>query len=139
MNKINEIRNKLIEKGLKATPQRIFVFEALTHLRIHPTADDVYQYVSKKMPSISLGTVYNTLQSFVECGLACMVQTEDGLMRYDHVLDRHHHLYCEKTRRIADFYDDELNSLLDRFFKKKNIPDFDIKDFRLNIIGTFKN
>ncbi len=139
MKKINELRNKLIQCGLKATPQRIIVLEALSHLRIHPTADDVYCYVIKKIPSISLGTVYNTLQSFVESGLICPVQTDDGVMRYDYILDRHHHIYCQRTHCIEDYYDEELNLLLDKFFKKKNIPDFDIKDIRLNIIGSFKN
>lgn len=124
---------------LKVTPQRIAVLEALNSLKDHPTADKIKEYVVKNHPNIAVGTIYKTLETFVEKGLVKKVKTEKDVMRYDAILDKHHHLYCENTERIEDFFDETLNELLEEYFKKKKIPDFKIKDIKLQIIGAFNN
>ena len=124
---------------LKVTPQRIAVLEALNSLKDHPTADKIKEYVVKNHPNIAVGTIYKTLETFVEKGLVKKVKTEKDVMRYDAILDNHHHLYCENTERIEDFFDETLNELLEEYFKKKKIPDFKIKDIKLQIIGAFNN
>jgi Fur family peroxide stress response transcriptional regulator len=58
-------------------------------------------------------------------------------MRYDAILEKHHHLYCSESDRIEDYMDDELNKLIENYFEKKNIPDFKIEDIKLQIIGKF--
>jgi Fur family peroxide stress response transcriptional regulator len=58
-------------------------------------------------------------------------------MRYDAVMERHHHLYCSESDRIEDFVDPELNQIVEKYFKKKKIPYFEIEDVRLQIIGKF--
>ncbi len=123
---------------LKVTPQRTAVLEALKSLRNHPTADNIKEYVVKNHPNIAVGTIYKTLETFVEKGLVKKVKTEKDVMRYDAILDKHHHLYCEDSEHIEDFYDNELNMLLEKYFEKKKIPNFKIKDIKLQIIGTFK-
>jgi len=60
-------------------------------------------------------------------------------MRYDAILDKHQHLYCEDTDRIEDFFDDKLNDMLEEYFKKKRIHKLKVKDIKLQIIGTFNN
>jgi Fur family peroxide stress response transcriptional regulator len=125
--------------NLKVTPQRIAVFEALKNLKEHPTADKIKEYVVKNHPNIAVGTIYKTLETFVEKGLVKKVKTEQDVMRYDAILDKHHHLYCEDTERIEDFFDDKLNEMLEEYFKKKKIPNFKVKDIKLQIIGTFNN
>ncbi|MDZ7623839.1 MAG: hypothetical protein U5J96_05250 [Ignavibacteriaceae bacterium] len=60
-------------------------------------------------------------------------------MRYDAILDNHHHLYYKDTERIEDFFDDELDNLIDKYFRKEKIPNFEVKDLKLQIIGTFNN
>jgi Fur family peroxide stress response transcriptional regulator len=129
----------LKESNLKVTPQRIAVLEALNNLRDHPTADKIKEYVVKNHPNIAVGTIYKTLETFVEKGLVKKVKTEQDVMRYDAILDKHHHLYCEDTERIEDFFDEQLNEMLENYFKKKKIPNFKVKDIKLQIIGTFNN
>jgi Fur family peroxide stress response transcriptional regulator len=58
-------------------------------------------------------------------------------MRYDAILEKHHHLYCADSDRIEDYYDEELNKVLEKYFIKKNIPGFEIKEIRLQISGKF--
>jgi Fur family transcriptional regulator, peroxide stress response regulator len=129
----------LKDSNLKVTPQRIAVLEALNSLKEHPTADKIKEYVVKNHPNIAVGTIYKTLETFVEKGLVKKVKTEKDVMRYDAILDNHHHLYCEDTERIEDFFDEQLNNMLEEYFKKRKIPNFKVKDIKLQIIGTFNN
>ncbi len=129
----------LKDSNLKVTPQRIAVLKALNKLKDHPTADKIKEYVVRNHPNIAVGTIYKTLETFVEKGLVKKVKTEKDVMRYDSILDKHHHLYCEDTERIEDFFDDKLNDMLEDYFKKKKIPNFKVKDIKLQIIGTFNN
>lgn len=132
-----EFSKILSEKGLKVTIQRIAVYEALCMERVHPTAENLILKVAKKYPSISAGTVYKTLDTFVDHKIIKRVKTDSDVMRYDNVLDRHHHLYCEENDRISDYYDEELDKILLDYFKKKNIPDFELEDFKLQLVGKF--
>ena len=58
-------------------------------------------------------------------------------MRYDGVMERHHHLYCSKSDRIDDYRDDELDTMLENYFRKKKIPGFRIDEIKLQINGRF--
>lgn len=133
------IGTSLKDNNLKVTPQRIAVLEALNNLKDHPTADKIKEYVVKNHPNVAVGTIYKTLETFVEKGLVKKVKTDKDVMRYDAILDKHHHLYCENTERIEDFFDDQLNEILEKYFKKKKIPNFKVKDIKLQIIGTFNS
>jgi Fur family transcriptional regulator, peroxide stress response regulator len=133
----SKIREKLTEKGLKVTPQRIAILEAIVKLNNHPTADNIIDYIRKAHPNIATATVYKVLDTLVENGLIKKVQTEKDIMRYDAFLEKHHHLYSADSDRIEDYLDDELNDLLGRHFEKKGIPGFKIEDIKLQIIGKF--
>lgn len=135
--KINEIRNKLVEKGLKVTPQRIAILEAIIKLNNHPTAEYIIDYIRKNNPNIATATVYKVLEALAEKGLISKVKTENDIMRYDAFLEKHHHLYSSDSDRIEDYLDDELNEILENHFAKKEIPDFKIEDIKLQIIGKF--
>jgi len=67
--------------------------------------------------------------------LISRVKTERDIMRYDAVLEKHHHIYYSDSDKIEDYRDDELNSLLEEYFSKKSIPNFKIEDLKLQIIG----
>jgi Fur family transcriptional regulator, peroxide stress response regulator len=134
-----QIIDLLNEKGLKITPQRTIVYEAVLKVQPHPTADQVIQVVRKKNPNISPGTIYKTLETFVQNGIIRKVKTDADIMRYDPVTDKHHHLYCAESERIEDYFDEELNSLIENYFKKKKIPHFDLQDFKLQLVGQFTN
>jgi len=135
--KITEIRNKLSEKGLKVTPQRIAILEAIVKLNNHPTAENIIDYIRNNHPNIATATVYKVLDALVENELINKVKTERDVMRYDAVMESHHHLYCSQSDRIEDFVDSELNEIIEKYFEKKKIPDFKIEDVKLQIIGKF--
>ena len=134
---IEEIRLNIAAKGLKVTPQRIAIFEAIEKLHNHPTAENVRDYIKTNYPNIAVGTVYKVLDTFVANSLLQKVKTENGIMRYDTVLTNHHHLYCAKTNRIEDYEDEELNQLILGHFKNKQIKNFTIEDIKLQITGKF--
>jgi Fur family peroxide stress response transcriptional regulator len=135
---IKEISNKLSEKCLRVTPQRIAILEAVYKLNNHPTADNITAYIKENHPNIAVGTVYKVLDSLVANNLLKKVKTENGIMRYDSFLSSHHHLYCKQTDRIEDYEDTQLDELIRAYFKDKGIKDFEIQDIKLQITGTFK-
>ncbi len=135
--KVAEIKNKLIEKGLKVTPQRIAILEAINKLNNHPTAENIIDYIRNNYPNISTATVYKVVDALTANEIIRKVKTERDVMRYDAVMDSHHHLYCSESDRIEDFFDDELNEIIENYFKNKNIPGFKIEDIKLQIIGKF--
>jgi len=135
--KTTELRDKLIGKELKVTPQRIAILEAIIQLNNHPTADNIIDYIRNYHPNIATATVYKVLDALNANGLIRKVKTEKDVMRYDAVMERHHHLYCSESDRIEDFVDPELNKIVEKYFKKKKIPYFEIEDVRLQIIGKF--
>ncbi len=134
----SEIIERLKQNKLRVTPQRVAIFEAIYKLNNHPTAENIINNIKNNHPYISQGTVYKVLDSFVESNLLKKVKTENGVMRYDHVLSAHHHIYCQETDRIEDYVDDELDKIIHQYFKKKKINNFQIKDIKLQISGTFK-
>ena len=133
-----EIKDILSKNGLKATLQRIAVYEALVSLRNHPSVEMIMEFMQKKYPSIASGTVYKTLDVFTENNIVNRVKTEGDAMRYDATLAKHFHLYDENSQRIEDYYDYELTKYLENYFKKKNIPNFKIEDVKLQIIGKYE-
>jgi len=132
-----EIRNTLKDHGLRVTPQRVAVLQAIMELRDHPTAEQVIDFIKAKNPNIAVGTVYKILEMMVENGLIRKVKTDRDVMRYDTVIESHHHLYCHDSDRIEDYFDEELDHLLDDYFKGKKIPGFSIQDIKLQIVGKF--
>jgi len=134
---MEEISKRLKDKGLKVTPQRIAVLEALILLNNHPAADEIAASVRKNHPHIATGTVYNILDIMVDRGIISKVKSDRDIMRYDAMLDSHHHLYCIESDRIGDYFDEELNLLLENYFAEKQIPGFSIDEVKLQIIGRF--
>jgi len=132
-----EIRNKLIIKGLKITPQRIAILEAIEKLNNHPTAENIIEYIRRNHPNIATATVYKVLDALAGNDLIKKVKTDRDIMRYDGITENHHHLYCAESDRIEDYFDTELNEMIGNYFAKKGIPDFEIADIKLQIIGKF--
>jgi Fur family peroxide stress response transcriptional regulator len=127
----------LKERGLKVTPQRMAVLEAVDVLHDHPTAEEVGSFIRKMYPNIATGTVYKTLETLVDKDIIIRVKTDRGILRYDAVRDMHHHLYSAQSDRIEDYYDTGLTKIINRYFIKKKIPNFRIEDIKLQIVGRF--
>ncbi len=133
----HQILKELSEAGLKVTPQRMAVLEVLKESSDHPTADAIHRKVLDSIPGISATTIYNTLDTFVDKGLVKRVKTDAGIMRYEPMSGPHHHLYCLVSDRMEDYFDPDLDRLLEDYFRSKKIKDFDIRDIRLQIMGDF--
>ena len=138
MNSI-DYKTELKKQGLKVTPQRLAVLEAVNALHDHPTADEVISFIRKMYPNVATGTVYKTLETLVGKGIITRIKTDRDIMRYDGVTELHHHLYCKDSGQIKDYSDDELNRILKNYFKKNKIKRFKIEEINLQITGRFKD
>ena len=89
-------------RGLRMTDQRRAVYDALMGKRDHPTAVEVFMRVKGKMPSISLATVYNCLETLSDCGLVKSVNHDREPSRYCPNLNEHAHFFCTDCGSVAD-------------------------------------
>ncbi|WP_269524689.1 Fur family transcriptional regulator [Coraliomargarita parva] len=94
--------NALERSGLRSTKQREHIFAVLLEKRDHPTADEIYARARESMPSISLATVYNCLETLVESSLIRQVNFEREPTRYCPNLTQHAHFYCKATGEVHD-------------------------------------
>lgn len=100
----NEVIGELFhKKGLRATPQRMSVYRFLKENPIHPSADTVYREMIKTYPNFSRTTIYNSLNTLVESGLAITVKLDEKELRYDGNASYHGHFRCLSCGAIYDF------------------------------------
>jgi len=136
MMDVNEINSRLKDNGLKITPQRIAVLESLLGNRSHPNAEYLIEKIHLKHPNISVGTIYNILETFVSKGIIVKVMTQNNIMRYDPVIKKHHHIFFSNNEEIIDYFDEDLTELVFNYLKKtKNISEIEIESININIIG----
>lgn len=89
-------------KGLKITPQRQAIFQILYNGAEHPTAEAVYAKAQEQMPTMSLRTVYQTLNDLAEMGEITQLDLGTGSARFDTNLDSHQHLVCSSCGEVRD-------------------------------------
>lgn len=129
---LNEIRDKLKKAGLKITPQRIEIYQAVIKCGHHPSADTVFKIIHKDNPGISFDTVNRTLLNFADCGIFNIVEGYNSARYYDHIIDEHHHYRCSNCNVIFDCFYKPYNKL----GTPDDIPDnFLIKRKRVVIEG----
>jgi Fur family peroxide stress response transcriptional regulator len=130
------LRERLAQAGLRATRQRLLILESLVVAKGHPTAEQVHRCVLSHDATVSLGTVYKALDSFVSAGLTKRVSTADGASRrYDADCSAHHHLYCTNTQEIIDYCDPQLDALIQEFIAARGFKNFRPRSFSLHITG----
>lgn len=129
------LAQRLADSGLRATPQREVVFNVLLKKRDHPTADEVYARVRHEMPTISLATVYNCLETLVQCHLVRAVNFERGPTRYCPNLHPHAHFHDEETGETLDV--DLPPELLDQV-KRVLPPNYDASSVEIIFRGKTK-
>ena len=96
------LNERLAKTGLRFTAQRRHVYSVLLDRRDHPSADEVFMRAKHEMPDISLATVYNCLDTLVQCGLVRQVVHERGATRYCSNMAEHHHFYCDECGGTYD-------------------------------------
>ena len=97
-----EIAHMLRDSGYKVTPQRIAIYDALVARRDHPTAETIYQRVYVNHPTMSLATVYKTLEIFSQIGLVKVLDVGDDSSHYDWDTSEHPHIRCTQCNRVDD-------------------------------------
>jgi Fur family peroxide stress response transcriptional regulator len=125
------VRHALHRAGRRATDQRELVYRYLSMARHHPTADDVYRAVRRRLPRVSVATIYNALEAFVRSGLASKLTYGDGAARYDVRTDPHSHARCLGCGRVVDI-DAVPTAAWVRRLRPRN---FTPVDFRFELLG----
>ncbi|MEK0414967.1 MAG: hypothetical protein RL352_364 [Actinomycetota bacterium] len=98
-------------QGRRLTPQRQLLFTLLHENATHPTAEGLFEAASKRMPGISLRTVYQTLDELSDMGEIQLMHCDGGAVRFDPNVDDHHHAVDAATGEVFDVYVDNLDAL----------------------------
>jgi Fur family peroxide stress response transcriptional regulator len=106
-----EVRALFRAKAIPLTHQRLAVYEELAARHDHPSAESLYESLRREYPSLSLATVYKTLQTLHEMGMVARVDSPAAQARYDAIVDTHHHAVCSACGRIEDLFDLRLDKL----------------------------
>ena len=127
------LNQRLAGSGLRTTPQREIVYQVLQERRDHPTADEIFARVKAKMPTISLATVYNCLETLVQCELVKQVHFERESTRYCSNLVEHAHFIDTASGQIFDV---PLSAANLSHMKDALPPGFTMDDVELSFRGT---
>ena len=100
--RVAAVAARLREAGLRATAPRVAVLEELERNRSHPNALEIHRLLSARHPSLSVSTVYLTIEALVKAGLLRRLPARDGRLRVDGVVEEHDHAVC---RRCGDVFD----------------------------------
>jgi Fur family transcriptional regulator, peroxide stress response regulator len=100
--------------GLVLTPQRIAVFRHLEAGHGHPSVEELYATVRRELPTLSLATVYKTLEALARIGVVRRVSRAGARSRWDTGLESHHHLVCIECGRVSDVTDARLDAVRGR-------------------------
>jgi Fe2+ or Zn2+ uptake regulation protein len=104
-------------KNLRTTQQRMVILEELRSQNNHPSADELYERVRKKLPRISLGTVYRNLEVLSQLGEIQILNLSGSLKRYDGVPHKHYHIRCINCDRVDDAPIAPLNQIEDELYQ----------------------
>lgn len=116
----------------RMTNQRQVILEEIRKVNIHPTADDVYEMVRKRLPRISLGTVYRNLEILSTCGLIQKIGPVSSQMRFDGITKNHYHLRCIYCGKVEDAPIETVDKLENAIREKS---DYSIIGHKLEFIG----
>ena len=108
-SRIEYLTEVLRANGFRLTHQRLEVVRELAATDAHPDAEHVFRSVRKRVPTISLDTVYRTLGTLADLGLVSRFVGASGAVRYDPNLSQHHHFVCTGCGRIYDVENPDLD------------------------------
>ena len=102
--KQTEAYQRLVEKGIRPSLQRIAIMDWLIKHPTHPTIEDVYKGLTESIPTLSKTTVYNTLRMLSEHNAAQMITIDEHRVCYDGNINSHVHFYCRNCGKVIDFF-----------------------------------
>ncbi len=111
MESKERIMEEFRRKGFRATPQRIAIAQIVLNSKDHPTAEQLYQAVKKKYPTLSSATMYQTLHLLAEIGLLQELGFSDRGSRYDPDTSPHINIVCKNCGKIQDYQAESVKKL----------------------------
>jgi Fur family ferric uptake transcriptional regulator len=114
------------------THQREVILEEIRKVNTHPTADEVYTMVRKRLPRISMGTVYRNLEILSTLGLIQKVGPVTSQMRFDGNTRVHYHIRCLRCGRLGDAPMEPVSNIEDPV---RGATDYAILGHRLEFVG----
>jgi Fur family transcriptional regulator, peroxide stress response regulator len=122
--------------GLSVTQQRLAIFEVLASSRDHPSAEQLHKAVQRRIPTLSLATVYKNLEALKAIGAVVDVNPLHEQARYESALPGtgaghpHHHLVCTSCKKVRDLHDSELDRL-----RVRDAQGFEVRAVRVQAEG----
>lgn len=114
------------------TPQRKVILEELRKTHSHPTATELYEIVRRRLPKISLGTVYRNLELLTEIGAIRKLEILGKEARFDGDMDRHYHVRCERCSRVDDLVSAPPEQTIE---ETKDVNGWKILERRVEFVG----
>lgn len=130
--KTGAFRQLCAEHGLAATHQRQVLYEVMQTMPGHPTPEEVYGRIKKRVPAISLATVYKNIHLFMERGMLKQLSIHHGSLRVELNNLHHHHMVCSQCKAITDIEEKDLGLLP----ALQELPeDFQVERYSVDVIG----
>lgn len=130
---MNVLIKKLKSNNCKTTPQRIAVYKAVTESTDHPNAETIFKQLSPLYPTMSLATVYKSLELFVQLGLIQIINVGENSFRYDGRTEEHSHIICTQCWKIEDL---DNNIFEDLTSKVQQVSSYNVERKQLCFYGT---
>lgn len=106
----DNLKNICGDAGIKLTHQRLEIFREMMRSSNHPSAEEIFERLKKRIPTIAIDTVYRTLATFDELGVIKKLQVMGERALFDTNLDQHHHFVCTQCKRVQDVYWPEFDT-----------------------------
>lgn len=127
-----DIAQKLRSEGFKVTPQRLVIYDALHKFENHPNAEMIYQSLKATHPSMSLATIYKTMEIFEKIRVVRVLDVGEDSHRYDYDVDNHAHIRCSCCNRIMDLHGVDIDEL---YQKAGDLSKFAVTGLSLSFEG----
>jgi Fur family transcriptional regulator, ferric uptake regulator len=114
------------------TAQRRIILQELRNVRTHPTAGEIYELVRKRLPRISLGTVYRNLEILSEIGMIQKLEMAGTQKRFDGIVENHYHVRCLRCGRVDDVVANSIPMINEALAEASN---YEILWHRLEFVG----
>jgi Fur family peroxide stress response transcriptional regulator len=134
---MTELINKLKDKKLKITPQRLAVYKYLVSTTEHPSVEMIYNALKEDYPNMSLATVYKNVAVLKAAGLVRELSVGEDYLRYDADVSEHIHLVCTKCHCVSDYYGKVLSGSESEKIEAKT--GFEVVSSDLSLFGICKN
>jgi len=131
-----DIIEQLRRCGLRATGQRLAILRALREDTSHPSAEEIFRRLSGSFPTLSLSTVYKTLQTLAAMGVLTTIDNGTGKQRFEGQPDPHHHAVCNYCGRVIDI---DFSLFPIPTPRDKMIPGFTVQSVKVYFNGVCRD